>query len=185
MKPTREMYPNESEYTIMDETDTDFQNLQTLLDHSIEQAGPFLRESFQMPTHSLSARQLTHLWQALQNIALATVTSKGEPRVTPIGALLFHGQWYIPTVAAALRTKHLLHHPVMSFTYYQGDDLAIIAHGSAHILRPDHPDFPAVEAFQQEQTGSSVLTWGEGVFFQVTPRALYTFVRYPDRYPER
>jgi hypothetical protein len=169
----------------MYETDNDFQNLQTLLDHSIEQAGPFLRESFQMPTHSLSARQLTHLWQALQNIALATVTSKGEPRVTPIGALLFHGQWYIPTVAVALRTRHLLRRPSISFTYYQGDDLAIIVHGNAYILQPNHPDFSAVEAFQQEQTGTSVLRWGEGVFLQVIPQMLYTFARYPERYPER
>lgn len=168
----------------MYETDPDFQNLQMLLDHSIEQAGPFLRESFQMPTHSLSAWQLTHLWQALQNIALATVTSKGEPRVTPIGALLFHGQWFVPTVAAALRTKHLLRHPAMSFTHYEGDDLAVIVHGSAHILRADEPDFPAVEAFQEEQTGTSVLSWGEGVYLQVKPKLLYTFVRYPERYPE-
>lgn len=156
----------------MYETESDFQTLQRLLDHSVEHAGPFLRESFQMPTHSLSARQLTHLWQALQNVALATVTSKGEPRVTPVGALLFHGQWYIPTVAAALRTRHVLRRPALSLTYYQGDDLALILHGSATVLRPDHPAFPAVEAFQQEQTGTSVLRWGEGVFIQVIPQAL-------------
>jgi hypothetical protein len=169
----------------MYETATDFQHLQALLDHSIEQAGPFLRESFQMPTHSLSARQLTRLWQASQNIALATVTSKGEPRVTPIGALLFHGQWYTPTVAAALRTRHVLHRPAMSFTWYQGDDLAVIVHGSARILRPDHPDFSPIEAFQQEQMGNSVLKWGEGVFLQVSQQALYTFARYPERYAEQ
>ncbi len=169
----------------MYETATDFQHLQALLDHSIEQAGPFLRESFQMPTHSLSARQLTRLWQASQNIALVTMTSKGEPRVTPIGALLFHGQWYTPTVAAALRTRHVLHRPAMSFTWYQGDDLAVIVHGSARILRPDHPDFSPIEAFQQEQMGTSVLNWGEGVFLQVSPQALYTFARYPERYAEQ
>ncbi|QBD76200.1 hypothetical protein EPA93_09325 [Ktedonosporobacter rubrisoli] len=168
----------------MHETEADWQKLQNLLDRSIEQVRPYLRESFQMPAHSLSARQITHLWRALQNIALATVTSKGEPRNAPIGALLFHGQWYIPTVAAAVRTRQLLRRPAMSFTHYQGDDLAIIVHGSARVLAPDQPAFAEVEAFQQEQTGSSVREWGEGVFLQTIPQQIYTFVRYPERFPE-
>lgn len=88
-------------------------------------------------------------------------------------------------MAAALRTKHVLRRPAMSFTLYQGDDLAVIVHGSARILRPDHPDFPPVEAFQQEQMGTSVLEWGMGVFLQVSPQALYTFARYPERYAEQ
>ncbi len=62
----------------MYETPEDIQQLQDLLDHSIERAGTFLRQSFQMPDHSLSARQLIHLWQRMQTIAFATVTRNGE-----------------------------------------------------------------------------------------------------------
>lgn len=71
----------------MYETPEDIHLLQALLDRSIEQAGAFLRQSFQMPNHSLSARQLIHVWQGMQTIALATVTRNGEPRVAPIGAI--------------------------------------------------------------------------------------------------
>src|SRR6266852_62768 len=116
---------------LMHETQEDFQRLQVLLDRSIEQAGAFLRQSFQMPTHSLTAQQVVHFWQGLQTIALATVTSKGEPRVAPIAALLFRGHFYVPTVETAIRTKHVMHHPAISFTYYQGNDVAIIIHGDA------------------------------------------------------
>jgi len=37
------------------ETPADLEALQALLDRSIAGAGPFLRSSFQMPEHSLSA----------------------------------------------------------------------------------------------------------------------------------
>ena len=168
----------------MHETREDFQHLQALLDRSIEQAGTFLRQSFQMPAHCLSARQVVHFWQGVQTIAFATVTSKGEPRVAPIGAWLFRARFYIPTVATAVRSKHVMHHPAISFTYYQGNDLAIIVHGDATIIRPDHPDFIAVETLQLERSGHSVREWGEGLFLQITSKTLYTFARSPDQYPE-
>jgi Pyridoxamine 5'-phosphate oxidase len=166
------------------ETQEDLQHLQALLDQSIEQAGTFLRQSFQMPTHSFSARQLVHFWHGLQTIAFATVSRKGEPRVAPIGALLFRGHFFIPTIATAVRTKHIIHQPAISLTYYQGDDVAVIVHGDATVIRPDHPDFVTLEIFQQESSGHSVREWGEGAFLQITARSLYTFVRHPDHYPE-
>jgi uncharacterized pyridoxamine 5'-phosphate oxidase family protein len=168
----------------MHETPGDFQCLQALLDQSIEHAGTFLRQSFQMPTHSFSARQLVHFWQGSQTIAFATVTSKGEPRVAPISALFFRGRFYVPTIATAARTKHVIQHSAISFTYYQGSDVAIIVHGEATVIQPDHPDFVAVEALQIEESGHSVQEWGEGIFLQIIPRRLYTFARYQDHYPE-
>ena len=164
----------------MYETAEDIQHLQALLNRSIERAGVFLRASFEMPGHSLSARQLAHLWQGLQTIAFATATKKGDPLVAPIGALLFHGRFYIPTVASALRTRHVLHRPAISFTYYQGNDIAVIVHGEASVMRPDGADFVALETFQREMSGSSVQDWGEGVFLYIVPRTIYTYARFPD-----
>jgi len=168
----------------MYETEEDYQQLQSLLDQSIKQAGTFLRASFQMPAHCLSARQITHFWQGLQTVALATVTSKGEPRVAPIGALLLRGRFYIPTTATALRTRHVTRQPATSFTCYQGNDLALIVHGDATVIPAHHPDFTAAEKLQVEWSGHSVREWGEGVFLQIMPRIFYTFARYPDQYPE-
>lgn len=169
----------------MYETPEELEQIQALLERSIEQAGAFLRSSFEMPAHSLSTRQLVHLWQGLQTVAFATATKKGEPLVAPIGALLFHGRFYIPTVASALRTGHILRRPAVSFTYYQGNDLAVIVHGEAVVIRSDDAQFAALEVFQREMSGSSVQEWGEGVFLHIIPRVIYTYARFPDRYLNR
>lgn len=166
----------------MYETPEEIEQLQTLLERSIERAGPFLRESFAMPTHSLSARQLLSFWQGLQTVALATVTSKGEPRVAPIGALLLHGRFYIPTVENATRTKHVLRNAAISLTCYQGNDLAVIVHGTATAIRPDDAAFADIEAFQREKSGVSVQEWGAGIFLAISPAMIYTYARFPERY---
>src|SRR5258706_12625059 len=49
----------------MRETQEDIERLQVLLDTSIERAGAFLRRSFQMPEHSLTAQQLIDCWKAI------------------------------------------------------------------------------------------------------------------------
>jgi hypothetical protein len=50
----------------MHETPADLDTLRSLVDHSITQANPFLRSSFEMPEHSVSAAQLTgHLHGSL------------------------------------------------------------------------------------------------------------------------
>ena len=168
----------------MYESVEDIQQLQDLLDRSIERAGTFLRQSFEMPEHSLSARQFVHFWQRVQTIALATVTRNSEPRVAPIGALLLRGRFYIPTVMAAARTRHILHSPTVSFTLYQGNEVAVIAHGSATIIQAGDADFADIETFQREATGTSVQEWGEGIFLQITPETLFTYARDIDHFAE-
>jgi hypothetical protein len=167
----------------MHETPEDMQRLQGLLDKSIERAGAFLRSSFQMPEHSLSAGQMTRYLQGIQNVAFATTTAKGEPRVAPIGSLFYRGRFHIPTVATAARTRMVTARPAVSLTHFVGDDLAIIAHGSATIIPVDHPDFAAVEEMQRAANGSSVRDWGEGVYLRVEAETLVTFARYPDQFP--
>ena len=81
----------------MHETNEDLAWLQSVIDHSIERAGPYLRSSFRMPTHSLSPGQLVSLLDGILEVALATVTARNEPRVSPIGALFWRGRFYIPT----------------------------------------------------------------------------------------
>ena len=166
----------------MREEPEDLQRLQALLDRSIEGAGAFLRDSFEMPGHSLSAPQLVHFLRGIHNVALATVTRKGEPRVAPIGALFFRGRFHVPTVATAARTRHLTQRPAASLTIYEDDDLAVIVHGRAEVLGPDHADFPTLEELFRESGGGSVLDWGEGVYVRIKAEKLYTFVRYPDRF---
>src|SRR5689334_6003061 len=117
----------------MKETPEDIIQLQAILDQSIEKSGSFLRSSMEMPEHSLSATQLVNYLQGNQTVAFATVTAKGEPRIAPIGSFFYRGHFYIPTVASAVRTKHIQKRPGVSLTCFAGDGLAIIVHGTAAI----------------------------------------------------
>src|SRR5437667_4952503 len=129
----------------MRETPEDIERLQALLDHSIARAGAFLRRSFQMPEHSLTAQQLIDCWLDVQTVALATVTTRGEPRIAPIGSLFYRGEIYLPTVATATRTRHVMKRPAVSLTLFRENELAIIVHGSAAIISPDHAVFETLE----------------------------------------
>jgi len=167
----------------MQETQKDLQRLQTLIDQSIAQAGGFLRKSLQMPEKSLSAEQLVRYLQGIKVVAMASVTAKGEPRVAPVGSLFYRSRFYIPTVATAARTRHLLKRPAASLTHYLGVDLAIIVHGRAALLPADHADFATLDDLHHESAGNSVQDWGEGVYLRIDADTLYTFARHPERYP--
>jgi hypothetical protein len=167
----------------MRETAADLQRLQALLDDSAEQASPFLRSSFEMPAHSLTAAQLAaHLQRAL-TVALGTVTARGEPRVAPVAAFFLRAQFHVPTVAEAARAQQLARHPGASLTYFEGTELAVVAHGHATILDEDHPDFAELDAIQVESGNQSVREWqGRGIYLQLRAAKLFTFAREPDRY---
>lgn len=164
----------------MHETEDDLAWLQSVIDHSIASAGPYLRSSFRMPTHSMSPGQLVTLLDGILDVALATVTAKGEPRVSPIGALFYRCRFYVPTLAAAARVKQLRRNPAVSLTYYRGVDIAVIVHGRAAFIEPPDEDFPALYELQQETSGQNVRGWGENpLYIRVDPDVIHTFVRDP------
>ena len=71
-------------------TEQDLAELQALIDRSVDSAGRFMSETFELPDHGLTARQLTSYFEdRMRPVAIATVTAKGEPRVSPVGAV-FH-----------------------------------------------------------------------------------------------
>jgi pyridoxamine 5'-phosphate oxidase-like protein len=167
------------------ESPIDLQRLQALLDDSFTRASAFLRSSFEMPEHSLSAMQLAAHLQGTLTVALATVSAKGEPRVAPINAFFLRGQFYVPTVAEATRAQHLSRRPGASLTYFEGTALAVIAHGQAKVIGADDPDFTELDATQVAVGNQSVSEWEcHGVYLQLRAGSLYTFARQPDSYPE-
>ena len=179
--PTRISSQNFLVYTMdMRETQEDIDRLQAVLDTSIERAGAFLRSSFQIPEHSLSAAELAQVLQGVQTVALATVTAKSEPRVAPIGALFYRGDFYIPTVATAARTRHVIKRPAVSLTYFAKNDLAIIVHGCATIITPDHPNFETLEELLQTFSNARVSNWGEGIYLHIHAETIYTYTHHPN-----
>lgn len=162
----------------MRETAEDLARLDALLSESITNAGAFLRRSFQMPDRSLSAAELAARLQGPLVVALGTVTANGEPRVAPISAFFLRGRFHVPTVAEAARARHLARRPAVSLTYFQGEQLAVIAHGSARIISDGQEGFEELDAVQVEIGNRSTREWsGQGAYVRVDPAVLYTYER--------
>lgn len=150
--------------------------LDRLLETSIARAGDYLKESFQMPEHSMDARAVRARFERARTVALATVTSKGVPRVAPVDAFLDGASFCIPTVATAARCRHLTANPAASLTCFE-KDWAVLAHGTSEIVRPTDHAFAALEQTAGQAGMSSVLEWGEGVYIRVEPELLFTWMR--------
>jgi putative heme iron utilization protein len=168
----------------MRETPADLRHLQALLDESVAVATPFLRRSFEMPEHSLSARQLAVHLQGSLTVALATVTKQGEPRVAPINALFFRGSFYVPTVAESARATNIVRRPAVSLSYFESTSLAVIVHGRGRTIDESHSDFAAVDELQVESGAESPRDWsGKPVYVKVDAATIFTYARHPAEHP--
>src|SRR5258708_13375610 len=125
-----------------------------------------------MQEDSLSVGALVDWWQEMKRKALETVTMRGEPRLAPIGSLLYRGEIYLPTVATAARTRHVMKRPAVSLTLFRENELAIIVHGYTTIISPDREDFEVLESLLYAATHTKAGEWGE---------AIYTYNRHPHR----
>ena len=171
----------------MRETAQDLSDLQGLLDHSVGQAGAFLRESMQLDIHTLAAKQVVRYLDGIRTASLATVTAKGEPRVAPIAAIFYRGRYHVPTVVNAARARHLRQRRGVSLTEYAGHDNAVTIHGQATLIGLDHPDFEAVDdAYAALSTNGGPRNWGGGgpLYIRVDPDVMYATAIHPEEYPE-
>jgi hypothetical protein len=150
--------------------------LDRLIEASIASAGPYLRESFELPEHAFGSTQLRALFARKRAVALATVTARGEPRVAPIDAFLYGTAFCMPTLAHAARARQLARNSASSLTCFE-HEWAVLAHGISTIVAANDDDFAALDRSAREAGMPSVLDWGEGVYVRFEPRTLITWTR--------
>jgi hypothetical protein len=132
-----------------------------------------------MPEKSMDAARLREALSGVRTVSLATVTAKGEARVAPIQAIFHDDAFWIPTVAEAARTRHAATRPGVSVTYYEGTDLAVIAHGDAEVVGQGDERFAAADEALRAAGGDSPVGWsGTPVYLRLAPGRLYTFARH-------
>ena len=166
----------------MDETRAERERLAELLARSMEQAGPFVRSSFEWPEHALTLDRLLAAFSGVRTVALATSTAAGAPRVAPIGCVMVGGLFYIPTTRTAARYRLALRRADVSLTLFEGIDLAIIVHGSARAVHMGEPAFERADAALTAAGQSSPTTWGapgDGCYLAVEPQTILTYTRFP------
>jgi len=166
----------------MQETAAELEQLRAVMARSIDQAGPFLRRSFEMPEHSLAVERLLEIFTGVRTVALATATRDGAPRVAPIGCLLVGGRFYIPTTRTSARYRMVQRQPRVSLTLFEGIDLAVIVHGQAEPVDVGSSRFDQIEAVQLAHDSAGPRGWGEpgdGCYLAIEPETVLTYIRHP------
>ena len=168
----------------MYETDDEIRQLQELLTRSHAGMNPHMR-AILTPDRALTARQVVTYLQGVKQVALATVSAAGAPRVAPLDALFIHGRFHLGTGGGAARVRHLRRQPRVSLTHFVGDEIAITVHGMATLLGRDHPDVAALEPRYVAIYGSSPFSWAEEVvLIRVEPEAMYATAPHPEADPD-
>jgi uncharacterized pyridoxamine 5'-phosphate oxidase family protein len=168
----------------MHETDDELGTLQELLDRSHGRMNPHMR-SILTAERRLSARQVVTYLDGVKHVALATIDAAGAPRVAPMDALFVHGRFHLGTGGSAARVAHLARRPAVSLTHFAADDIALTVHGTATLMRRDHPEAARVEPVFVAAYGSSPFGWAEDVvLIRVEPTWMSAYAPDPARYPD-
>ena len=145
----------------MRETPDEIGALQTLLDASHAKATGHLR-SIINDGRTLTAAELVQLLTGMKVLSVATVTAKGEPRISALDGHFLHGTWTFSTDGGAAKAKHLEHRPAVSVAHIDGEELALFSHGTAELMPPG-PERDEVEAHWTAHYGSSPWSWGDDI----------------------
>ena len=165
----------------MFETETELEELQKLLDASFDRAGKQLSGFDE--TNRLSAHELSG-FKGIRLVAVATVNSKGEPRVAPRSAAFLHGKFYLAANSKSILVQRLSRTPLLGITYFE-NRLLIMGHGTAAPFREGTSTFEAlrpewVKAFK----GGKDALEGIDTLIRVDADHMVAFAAKPDQYPE-
>jgi pyridoxine/pyridoxamine 5'-phosphate oxidase len=148
----------------MKETSEEVGELQRLLDAAYERSTEHLREIIS-DERRLTAAELVQILQGMCTLNLATVTAKGEPRISAVDGHFLHARWVFTTSAQAAKARQLKARPAASISYVDGERVGVFSHGQVEFLTPDHPDFAEIEAHLVAHYGSSPTTWAEEIVY--------------------
>jgi hypothetical protein len=165
------------------ETEAELDELDALLDRSLSAATDHLRSIIQPGERTLTARQLVGVISGMCVLTLATVTARGEPRVSAVDGHFLHGCWIFGTDRSSAKARHLQQRPAASVAHLRGEELGVFTHGTAELLNPADgpadPDFSSVLGHLTDSYGVSPLDWGDVVIFRLRPHWMVAFASSP------
>ena len=168
----------------MFETEAEIAELQAMFDAHIAKANQHMR-NIVTPNRRPTARQVVRYLTGTKHVAFATVTSKGEPRVSPLDSLFIHGRFTLSTSANTTKIAHLRRNPACSAVHVDGDRIAVVANGTVEWIPRDHPDHDEILRTWTETYESDPYSWGEGVlFFRIQPSSMWAYAFHPEEFPE-
>src|SRR3982751_143859 len=121
----------------MDETPDELRDLQDLLDRSFTRASSHLK-SIMEPQRRLRAERLVEDLPLPAVLNIATVTAKGEPRLSAVDGHFLHGRWHFTTAAQSPKARQLLARPSISASFTPRDGFGVFCHGTvSHLTGAD------------------------------------------------
>jgi hypothetical protein len=166
----------------MFETDAEVADLQAMFDAHLAQANSHMT-GIVKPSRRLTARQVVRRLVGIQHVAFATVTSHGEPRVSPLDTLFIHGRFTLSTGLKATRLAHLRRNPACSAVHMERDRIAVVVNGKVEWIPPDHPDHAVIHGTWTDTYESDPYSWGEVVLFRIQPQSMWAYAFHPEEFP--
>jgi hypothetical protein len=168
----------------MRETQAELAELQAWFDAHMAAANPHMT-GIVTPERRLTAGQVVRYLTGIKHVAFATVTSKGEPRVSPLDTLFVHGRFTVSTAGGATKIAHLRRNPACSAVHMDGDRIAVAANGTVEWLPRDHPEHDEIHGIWKTAYESDPYDWGDGVMlFRIQPRSMWAYAFHPEEFPE-
>jgi pyridoxine/pyridoxamine 5'-phosphate oxidase len=148
----------------MKETSEEVEELQRLLEAAYERSTEHLRNII-TDERRLTATELVQVLQGMCTLNLATVTAKGEPRISAVDGHFLHARWVFTTSAQAAKARQLKARPAASISYVDGERVGVFSHGQVEFLTTEHPDFAEIEDHLVAHYGSSPSTWADDIAY--------------------
>lgn len=160
----------------MYETRDEVTGLQALLDESHASMTRHMR-SIMTPEKRLSATDLIERLRGMKLLSLATVTSKGEPRVGPVDGLFYRGKFWFGSSPDAVRFQHIRKRPAVSATHLDGERFAVTVHGEAQLVDTSESSMAGFRDLLIETYGEP--WWHEvgapAQYARIEPHRMYTY----------
>ena len=144
------------------ETAAEITGLQKLLDASRASATTHLR-SIITDARALTARDLVALLTGMRVLSVATVTARGEPRISALDGHFLHATWTFSTDGSSAKARQMRARPAVSVAHIDGEELALFGHGRVEQMRDGDPDWAGTLDHWTAHYGESPLGWGDDV----------------------
>lgn len=168
----------------MFETDAELAELDALFEAHMARANPHMT-GIVTPERRLNARQVTRYLQGTKHVAFATVTSRGEPRVSPLDSLFIHGRFTLSTGGRATKVAYLRRNLACSAVHMDGDRIAVAVNGQVEWIPREHPDHDEIHAAWTRQYESDPYSWSDDVvIFRIEPATMWAYAFHPEEFPE-
>jgi general stress protein 26 len=159
----------------MYETAAEMVALQELLDTSRAGATAHLRDIIN-DERAMSAAELVKALDGMRTLSVATVTARGEPRISALDGHFLHATWTFSTDGSSAKARHLAARPAVSVAFIDGERLGVFAHGRAISIGESDPDWAQTLEHWTAYYGSSPLTWGPDIrIYRLRPSWMVAF----------